>query len=112
MKRTHIEIIDTIDARQTQTSSPFACTYRYQQRDWGASEEKNTRTGISTPGDRKGEVKLFYRFLESDLRSDFPRGAEEVFSTFRSDVLAPWLLRYGLRDLAHSKRKRLFAIEA
>ena len=67
---------------------------------------------ISTPGDRKGEVKLFYRFLESDLRSDFPRGVEEVFSTFRSDVLAPWLLRYGLRDLAHSKRKRLFAIEA
>ena len=67
---------------------------------------------MSTTGDGKSEEKLFYRFLESDLRSDFPRGAEEVFSAFRSDVLAAWLLCYGLRDLAHSKRKRLFAIEA
>ena len=47
---------------------------------------------ISTPQDTKGEEKPFNRFLESDLRSDFPRGVEEAFSTFRSDVLAPWLL--------------------
>ena len=71
-----------------------------------------TEDSMSTPGDGKGEEKLFYRFLESDLRSDFPRGAETVFISSEATSLVAQRLRGRLRHLAHPTRTHLFPLEA